>query len=110
MSSNPSEYLRARVGGSQKLYLSFIDAFKGGYQSNLMGMKQAIKNKRIKELGESAGKYQSLVINFYPLDHMFIRTLQQLQDTQKVSNQTIQQFKNILTFTVELIEALKIPV
>jgi allophanate hydrolase subunit 1 len=110
MSANPSEYLRARVGGSQKLYLSFVDTFKCRYQTNLMDMKQAIKNKRVNKLSESALKYKDIVINFYPLDHIFIRTLQCLQDTNKVSNSTIQQFKNILAFTVELIEVLRIPV
>lgn len=108
--SGPSEYLRARVGGNQKLYMSFVDTFKCGYQSNLVDMKYAIKNKRVKKLIESATKYKDVVINFYPLEHNFIRTLQQLQDTTDITKTTIKQFKDILVFTVELIEALRIPV
>ena len=106
--TDPIEYLRIQAGGSNKLFNMMIDTFKEEYKQDLLDIKQGIQNRNVKEMSGFAHKYKNRVIYFYPLDHDFIRTLQQMQDSEKITKSTVRQFKQVLKYTVELIKELKL--
>ena len=106
--TDPIEYLRIQVGGSKKLYAFMIDTFSSAYKQDLIDIKQAIKDRNINRLNGFSHKFKNQIIYFYPLDHEFIRTIQQLQDTEKINRETVHQFKNIVKYTSELVEVLGI--